>query len=125
MDEESLVRLCSSAFLKEDIEAAKNLLFNSVSTRQKNKTRKGAGKSQRDLYDIISFFKQVDPELVPIFVAKELHKLPPVTFDHIDATRLLRDIVQVQSEIRNIKDTYATVKQLDEIKYELQNKTNL
>lgn len=63
-------------------------------------------------------FKQLDHELVPIFVAKELHKLPPVTFDHLDATRLLKDILVLQSELRIIKDTCATQDQFkDEVNH--------
>ncbi|KAJ0171402.1 hypothetical protein K1T71_012952 [Dendrolimus kikuchii] len=103
IDEEGIVQLCTTSFSDEDIETVKNLLFDSITTKQRNIPRKRIGKSQRDLYDVISVFKQVDPEGVPIFVAKELHKLPPVTFDHIDATRLLKDILILQKLFKNIK----------------------
>lgn len=120
MDEDSLVRLCTSSFRMEDIETAKNLLFDSITTAKKrNILRKRAGKSQRDLYDVISLFKQTDPEHVPIFVAKDLHLLPPLSFDHIDATRLLKDILVMQNDIKNIKETYVTDKQLNEIRGEM------
>ncbi|XP_045485829.1 uncharacterized protein LOC123689520 [Pieris rapae] len=121
MDEESLVRLCTSSFSAGDIEAAKNLLFDSITTTQRNVTRKRSGKSQRDLYDVISVFKQTDPEFVPIFVAKDLQKLPPVTFDHIDATRLLKDILILQNELRNIKNSYVTETQFKELQCEIKN----
>ncbi|CAH0731037.1 unnamed protein product, partial [Brenthis ino] len=45
---------------------------------------------------------------VPVFVARELHKLPPVTFDHLDATRLLKDLLILQREINHIKENYVT-----------------
>ncbi|XP_022823910.1 uncharacterized protein LOC111354698 [Spodoptera litura] len=121
MDEEGLVRLCVTAFSEEDIETSKNLLFSSVSTRHRKISRKKTGKSQRNIFDMISLFKQTDPEHVPIFVAKDLHKLPPVTFDHIDATRTLKEILTIQNEIRIMKDTFVTEKQLSEIRNELQN----
>ncbi|KAI5644175.1 hypothetical protein NE865_03828 [Phthorimaea operculella] len=129
MDEESLARLCVTAFTPEEITAAKNLLFDSIATQQRkyinklqrNVPRKGKGKSQRDLSDVISLLKQADPEDVPIFVAKELQKLPPVTFDHIDATRLLKDILHIQSELQNIKNRYATEEQLNQLKNEIKN----
>lgn len=121
MNEEDLVRICESSFTKEDIEISKNLLFDSISTDKRKIVRKQKGKSQRDLADVISIFKVVDPELVPIFVAKDLHKLPPVTFDHIDATRLLKDILLVQNEVRTIKNSYVTVDQVNELKKELTN----
>lgn len=40
---------------------------------------------------------------MPTFVARELAKLPPVTFDHVDVTSLLKNIVALkasQAELR-------------------------
>lgn len=107
MDEESLVTIILSAFSTSEISVAKELLFTSISTTVKKVSRR-KNKEQKDIEDIISAFKNVDPDNIPIFVAKELHKLPPVTFDHIDVTRLLKDIVLLQSELKIIKETYVT-----------------
>lgn len=93
MDEDSLSRICVTAFTPEEIKSAKKLLFESVPTDKRNKIRKGDKKAQRDIDDIIGLFKQTDPGVVPVFVARDLQKLPPVTFDHIDVTRLLKDIL--------------------------------
>lgn len=122
MDNESLVRICSTAFTMEDIEKAKSLLFQSVTTdlrqiRRKNKD----GKSNKDLFDIIEVFKATDPEIIPIFVARDLNQLPPVTFDHVDCTKLLKDIVLLQNELKAIKSTYVTVDQLTQAKEEITN----
>lgn len=58
--------------------------------------------------------KVCDPEEIPVFVARELHKLPPVNFDHVDVTRLLKDIVKLQQDVALIKE-----------QCEAQNKSNL
>lgn len=88
MDELSLIRICESAFSAEHIELAKSLLFESL---QKSVTiRKRQGKTQRNLDDIVTLLKETDPENIPIFVARDLEKLPPITFDHIDVTPLQR-----------------------------------
>lgn len=121
MDEESLVRICVTAFSVEEIESAKNLLFNAIPTKQRNISRKRSGKSSRDLYDLISVLKQADPDEIPMFVAKELHKLPPITFDHVDVTRLLKDILVLQKDIADIKNTYVPLTQFNEVKNELKN----
>lgn len=105
MDEVSLVRICVSAFSNEDIEEAKSLLYESVNKRAKS--RKQQGKTQRHLDDIICLFKETDPEKVPIFVAKNLSKLPPVTFDHVDVTALLKKIVLLQSDVEHLKHSSA------------------
>ncbi|KAL0851478.1 hypothetical protein ABMA28_007275 [Loxostege sticticalis] len=86
-DEESLVRICSSVFTSVQIENSKKLLFEAVSSELKRKIRKGKGKENRELYDIISFFKATDPDVLPIFVARDLEKLPPITFDHLDVSK--------------------------------------
>ncbi|KAI5635536.1 hypothetical protein NE865_11710 [Phthorimaea operculella] len=117
MDEETLVRLCLSSFTAQDIESAKQLLFDSVS--QRKKSRRKANKSFKDLHDVIALFKESLPEDLPIFVAKDLQKLPPLTFDHIDATRLLKDMIVMKSELQHIKDTYVTQSQLMDAKTEL------
>lgn len=121
MNEESLVRLCTTSFGPEDIESAKSLLFESITTARRKITRKKEGRSQRDLYDIISLLKETDPDLVPIFVARDLQKLPPVHFDHIDPTRLLKDVLVLQKELNMIKESYVTEEKFNEVKYEVMN----
>lgn len=124
MDEESLVRICSSAFSVEEIDQAKSLLFGCVN--KPKTTRKGQGKMSRDLNDIITLIKATDPEELPLFVSRELHKLPPTTFDHVDVTRLLRDIIAVQKELRMIQEKYAsevqyaTVSEVEQLKFEIE-----
>lgn len=125
MDDESLVRVCTTAFSETDIAQAKSLLFDSVSKRKK--TRRREGKTLRDLDDIICLIRETATEDIPIFVARELDRLPPVTFDHVDVTRLLKDIILIQKELRDIQEKYAseveyaTVEQLNQLKFEIDN----
>lgn len=123
MDQESLMRICMSTFSVEEVENSKKLLFESISTDIRNvkRKKKNDGKIQRDLEDILTVIKGTDPEKIPIFVAKELHKLPPVTFDHIDVTCLLKDIVLLKSQLEHIKNSYATTEQLNELRGKLDN----
>ncbi|XP_063392561.1 uncharacterized protein LOC134678047 [Cydia fagiglandana] len=116
MDNESIIRICATAFTPEEIVNAKSLLFESVTVNKRKISRRNQGKSQRDLEDIITLFKETDSELIPTFVAKDLHKLPPVTFDHIDVTRLLKDLLIMQSDLKTIKESYVTSSQLEEVK---------
>ncbi|KAI5631201.1 hypothetical protein NE865_16087 [Phthorimaea operculella] len=108
----------STAFKVEEVAQAKKLLYDTISTNLRHITRKGnkQGKIQRDLADIIVAIKQTDPENIPIFVAKDLQKLPPVLFDHLDCTNLLKQLVLLRSEIDNIKANYITTEQLEAAK---------
>lgn len=119
IDEETLVRICKSSFKGEEIKKSKSLLFESISTNLRKIMRKSKGKEERDLADIINLFKSAEPDDIPVFVARQLEKLPPITFDHLDCTKLLKDIVRMQSNIDEMKNNYATLNQLQELRAEL------
>lgn len=119
-DEESLVRLCAATFSGDEIEKSKSLLFESLPVDKRKPVRKGQGKVNRALSDIISVFKS-HPDLMPVFVARNLERLPPITFDHVDVSDVLKKLVILQEEVRNIKDSYASLEQLEIMRRDLQN----
>lgn len=115
MDNESLVKICESAFSEKEIEEAKLLLFESLPTKQRKIVRRKDGKTKRNVEDIINIFKEVDPDTIPVFVARDLQKLPPVSIDHIDVVTVLKDVIKLRNEISDIKENYATVAQVQEM----------
>lgn len=119
MDEDTLLRLCSTTFTSEEIKCSKSLLLDALPKGYKITQRKGEGKELRDLSDIVQVLKTTDPDVVPVFVAKQLEKLPAITFDHLDCSRLLREIVKLQDDVNVLKSTSATVEQLNELKGQL------
>lgn len=118
IDNESLVRICLSVYSSKQIAKSKSLLFESLPCDVRKIVRKGDGKEDRDLTDIISTMKYTDSEMMPVFVARNLDLLPPVTFDHLDVSKLLKDLVLVQEEIKDIKASYATTHQLEDMRKE-------
>lgn len=121
MDEESIHQLCSSSFSEEEFIKAKTLLIDSLPDAKMPKRRKqGKKKMSRDLDDIISVLKSADPELLPVFVAKDLHKLPPVTFDHVDVTRLLKDILYLKNQLCTLKDRVVPYEEFHQLKKEVE-----
>lgn len=121
MDEDSISRLCTTTYTKEDISVAKDLLFDSVHTGKRKVTRKKEGKSQKDIEDIICLFKDTDPDKTPIFVSRDLNKLPPVTFDHIDASKLLKDLIILRDNMRQFEENYVTKEMYNSLKKEVDN----
>ncbi|XP_061717283.1 uncharacterized protein LOC133525071 [Cydia pomonella] len=119
MDNESLIRICKTGFSEEAIDEAKKLLFDAISNSGRLVSRRN-NKAQRDLEDMLNLFANTDPENIPVFVAKDLHKLPPISFDHVDVTRLLKDLLLLQSQVREIKETYTTKEEFNTLKNELQ-----
>lgn len=118
MDNDSLIRICVSSFTSEDIKKSKALLFESVPTNKRNILRKQKGKENRDLVDIIDLLKWIDPDVTPIMVARQLEKLPPVTFDHLDVTKLLKDLTLLKNQVEIINSSYVSH---DQLKLEINN----
>ena len=61
---------------------------------------------------------QINQNEIPIFVARNLTKLPPVTFNHVDVTRLLKDMVLLQREVATIRQIYVKEENLDVVRNE-------
>lgn len=110
MNNVSPALLCKQAFSEEEITEAKSLLFDSV--KQRRIKRRGDEGKNKNVEDIIGLLKGAEPEIFPTFVAQNLHKLPPVTFDHVDVTRLLKDITTMQREISHLNEKCASFQEL-------------
>lgn len=119
IDEETLVRICITSFSAEEISKSKTLLFDSVSVGRLKIKRKNKGKEERDLVDIVNVFKSMEPDLFPIYVARDLDRLPPLVYDHFDCSKILKDLLKVQTEINDLKATYVTKNELSDLKTEL------
>ncbi|XP_063385575.1 uncharacterized protein LOC134671685 [Cydia fagiglandana] len=121
IDDDTLVRLCRTSFSSEEIKKSKCLLFDSVSTDHRKISRKNSGKEVRDLEDIVALLRSVEIDKVPVFVARKLENLPPITVDHLDCTKLLKDLAKMQNDITLLKSSYATITQLEELRLDLNN----
>lgn len=119
MDQESIVLICKQHFTTAEIVRAKTILYETVPTDKRMVNRRADQKNQRDMEDIVSLIKDADPSAVPVYVARELTRLPPVTFDHVDVTRLLKDIVLLKSNFEQIQRTCVNHEQLEEVRSEL------
>lgn len=102
IDELSIVQICASNFTEKELESGKTDLYNLLSLKLVQ--RKGEDKNKKNIKDVIKVFKETDPSEQPTFVAKNLNRLPPVTFDHVDVTRLLKDIVILKTELLSLKN---------------------
>lgn len=92
MDEVSAIHICKTSFSENEILAAKTLLYESLKISDQMKSHRRDERGERSLQDIITVLKVTDPDAVPAFVARDLHRIPPLDFDHIDCTHLLKEI---------------------------------
>ena len=102
MDEVSIMQICKSSFSEEEISSGKALLFQTLGKTAQMPSRRRDG-TERSVQDIITLLKETDPDDVPAFVAKELHKLPSIGFDHVDVSRLLKDITFLKSSLADVQ----------------------
>lgn len=101
MDEVSAIQICASNFSEDDVAAAKLLLYRALNKSDQMVSRRRDG-TRKSIQDIITLLKETEPDDVPTFVAKDLYKLPPVTFDHVDVTCLLKDIVILKASLADV-----------------------
>lgn len=104
MDELSLIKICSSWYTDEEIENAKSLLCEAANA--KKTVRKGEKKNANNIIDIIKVIKETEQDKLPSFVAKDLSKIPPVTFDHLDVSSVLKTMAAMQTEIITMKSRF-------------------
>ncbi|XP_038212044.1 uncharacterized protein LOC119832447 [Zerene cesonia] len=117
IDEVSLLQICEGQFTEEEIDNARAILADISLTRRG--LRKGDNKNKRNLQDIVKILKESDPATLPVFVARNVNRLPPVTFDHVDVTSLLKDIVLLKKEIIHIKSDCAKQSDVDSLRKEI------
>lgn len=117
MDEVAIVQICATQFSEEEVETAKEVIFSYAAERKVQ--RKGEMKKNKNLLDIIKAIKESEDDVLPIFVAKDLHKLPPVNFDHVDVTCLLKDIISLKQEISIVKSQMIRNTDIQELKNEM------
>ncbi|CAL4128730.1 unnamed protein product, partial [Meganyctiphanes norvegica] len=73
-------------------------------TGYKVKLVKEKHKSERNLKDIYNLFQEKGQN-APVFVARDLIILPPVTLKNVDVSILLHNIKLLQTEVKVLKDS--------------------
>lgn len=114
IDELSIVQICASNFTDVELESGKIVFFDAIG--QKAIQRKGEDKNKKNIRDVIKLLKETDPLLQPTFVARNLNRLPPVTFDHIDVSRLLKDMVLLKTELQKLRDDSVSKNEMTELR---------
>ena len=102
-----IVKLCVDSYCDSDIENAKRTLFSVVQTDERMIKRKGMDKSTNNMKDILNLFLSTDPNDIPSFCALDLSKLPPVSYNYVDMSILLKDMENVKHSKDILKSVQA------------------
>ena len=112
-----LVLLCSDAFDNDDVEKAKRILFAACpgpsDSRLRYIARQGSNKKITNLNDIIKKLQEAGTD-APVFVAKDLTKLPPIRMENIDVTNLLHRLEALTDEVSAMKTQIEKIQPLTE-----------
>ena len=101
---QSIADLCRTTYDEGEIEAAKKRLFDLCADENSSRFRRRQGpkKSAVNLDDMMRLLQEKGTD-VPLFVARNLSRLPPITFDSIDVSSLLHSVRRAQLEIDVLK----------------------
>lgn len=102
LPETGISQICLSAYSCTEIENARTIAFKLLAPTKKIMRRK-EGSEQKNVQEIIKLIKEFEPDCLPVFVAKDLNKLPAVSFDHIDVTTFLKEMALLKKDVACIK----------------------
>ena len=102
---DTITQLCVTSFGEEDIVASKKRLFDQCVDVNNTRfaKRKGPKKNVQNIEDILKLLHEKGTD-IPTYVALDLSKLPPITFDSIDVSTLLSSIRRTRDEINVLKE---------------------
>ncbi|XP_035430891.2 uncharacterized protein LOC118263168 [Spodoptera frugiperda] len=100
LDNASILHTCKSAFTTEDANLARYLLFKAVGKYNDIPCR-WPDSTENILKDIIILMKKISLNDLPIFVAKDLSKLPPPIT--VDIARAFEDITSLKDSMTELK----------------------
>ena len=109
MDHSSIVTICNNFYNDDEVEKAKDKLHEVIDDFpialarkiDRKRKRQGPQKKLNHLKDLLCVLEQLG-DRVPVFVAENLSRLPPVSFNSLDASSLLANISSIQDEISTI-----------------------
>lgn len=102
LPETGITQICLSAYNSEEIENARAITYKLLAPTKKYLRRK-EGSEQKSILEIIKLIKEFEPDCLPVFVAKNLNKLPAVSFDYIDITTFLKEMTLLKSDVACLK----------------------
>ncbi|XP_028429851.1 uncharacterized protein LOC114552954 [Perca flavescens] len=104
---DEIVLLVTNNFSSEWIEESKRLLFEKCPTSMRCVKHKGSQKDINNIKDCLKVLNECG-ENIPRFVSHNLDELPPVGFEHVDASALLSRVQQLSREVAGLRATLET-----------------
>lgn len=97
------MQICVLNYNDAEIEAVKSIVHDLIPDRSRRLKRKSEDK-KKNMKDVLKLIKETDPDKHSVFVAKDLSGLLPMSFNHIDVSKLSKDFTQVKVEIKSLRE---------------------
>ena len=103
-------KLCCDFYDISTIQTAKDVLLRSVSLPEgdKRKSRRRSKISQTNMQDIITIFYEMKPGEHPVFVAKNLNNLPPLTMNNFDMSHIIEEMSCIKAKLKILQEAQET-----------------
>jgi hypothetical protein len=122
---DDIVRLCQKFYGPEVICSSKKVLFDSTfhcrRPEERYIKRKGDNKARDDLRDMIKLFLTLELKDCPVFVARNLSNLPPLSAGDQDILGLVQEIERLKSSMQILKDCQKDSSELTQLVSSLTN----
>lgn len=99
---DTLAQVCADFYDFKVINAAKELLYTTVSAKTRFRSRRGNDRSVQSMHDIITAFLEMEVTNAPVFVARHLAELPPISIDSMDSLKVLSEISEMKAQMSMI-----------------------
>ena len=108
-----LVKLCVQSFDEVTTKVAKDILydtaFNNRTAQRKVKCPCGSNKKSADMKNILNIFLDFPSNHVPMYVAKDLSNLPPLSVNNFDIAKIIKDIEQLKVNVAILQEVQGTL----------------
>lgn len=111
LDPNFLIKLCKEKYKPKEIEKAKQLVFDLLTSeddptkfKKRNHSKTSDDKPTKDINDIFQLLQEKGTKQWPQFVALDLSKLPPISFDSMDVSVLLTTLQRVYADVEMLRE---------------------
>ena len=106
MPNPQISKLCCDFYSNSAIQEAKDMLLSSTSLPEfdKRKTRRKTRIAETNMQDIITIFYEMKPREMPVFVAKNVNNLPPLSMNNFDMAHIIEEMSNIKCKMSILQE---------------------
>ena len=106
MPNPQISKLCCDFYSNSAIQEAKDMLLSSISLPEfdKRKTGRKTRIAETNMQDIITIFYEMKPREMPVFVAKNVNNLPPLSMNNFDMAHIIEEMSNIKCKMSILQE---------------------